>query len=154
MAAGIASFLPRLAVLVLVALGATAGLTFAAGSDLATPPAVTTPSGPPGPLVVPDVRHQAFVFAKGTLGDAGFAWRVVGPVHGYAPNVVVLQSPEPGTRVVDTGAPLVTLTLERNSGYAEGGEPADSSPYPATAVEPADLAGDPLGPAVPASASQ
>jgi len=30
----------------------------------------TVDTAPAAPLVVPDVRNQAFVFAKGTLGDA------------------------------------------------------------------------------------
>jgi PASTA domain-containing protein len=150
------SFLPhplvtRLAILVLVALGATAGLTYAAGSQLASPPAAQAVStAPPAPVVVPDVRNQAFVFAKGALEEAGFAWRVSGSVQGYAANVVVSQSPAAGTRVVPTGAPLVTLILKRNGSYPESGEAEDASPYAATAVEPTDLAGNPIGPAAPA----
>jgi hypothetical protein len=154
MAERLPSVLPRIAALVLVALAATAGMTYAAGSQLGSAPAVpneaTTPTPP---LVVPDVRNQAFVFAKGTLEDAGFAWRVDGSVHGYAPNVVVSQSPAAGTRVVDSGAPLITLTLRRNGSYAQAGQPADTSPYQATAPEPADLAGRQIGPAAPARAT-
>jgi hypothetical protein len=147
------SFLPhplvtRVAILVLVALGATAGLTYAAGSQLASPPAAQTVStAPPAPVVVPDVRNQAFVFAKGALEEAGFSWRVSGAVKGYAANVVVSQSPAAGSRVVPTGAPLVTLTLKRNGSYPQTGEAEDVSPYAATAVEPTDLAGNPIGPA-------
>ncbi len=100
---------------------------------------------------MPDVRNQAFVFAKGTLADAGFAWRVVGSVHGYAANIVVSQSPAAGTHVIDTGAPLVTLTLKRNGSYTEAGDAADTSPYPGTVVQPSDLAGNPIGPANPAA---
>src|SRR6266478_19358 len=121
MAQRLPSFLPRIAALVLVALAATAGITYAAGSQLGSAPAVpttaTTPA--PQPLVVPDVRNQAFVFAKGTLEDAGFAWHVLGSVHGYAANTVAAQSPAPGTRVLDTGAPLITLTLKRNTAYPQ-----------------------------------
>jgi beta-lactam-binding protein with PASTA domain len=147
-------FLP-VAVIVLVALGATAGLTLAAGSTVASAPAVpTVNTTPPAPLVVPDVRNQAFVFAKGTLADAGFAWRVAGSVQGYAANIVIGQSPAAGTHVIDTGAPLVTLTLKRNSTYNQVGEAADTSPYPATAVEPSDLAGNPIGPAAPAKTAK
>ncbi len=153
MASRLHPILPRIAILVLVALGATAGMTFAAGSQVGSAPAVpTVTSPPPAPLFVPDVRNQAFVFAKGTLGDAGFAWRVAGSVHGYAPNVVVSQTPAAGTRIVDTGAPLVTLTLKRNGSYTESGQPADLSPYAGTAVTPADAAGNPIGPAAPAKA--
>jgi hypothetical protein len=154
MAQRLPSFLPRIAALVLVALAATAGITYAAGSQLGSAPAVpttaTTPA--PQPLVVPDVRNQAFVFAKGTLEDAGFAWRVSGSVHGYAANVVVSQSPAAGTRVVNDGSPLVTVTLRRNGTYKQTGEAADVSPYPAAAVHPADLSGNPIGPASPATA--
>jgi len=146
------TFLPRIAVLVLVVLGATAGLTLAAGGQVPTAPAVpTVDTAPVPPLVVPDVRNQAFVFAKGTLADAGFAWRVNGSVHGYAANIVVSQSPAGGTRVVDTGAPLITLTLKRNSSYAQSGDAADTSPYPGTVVQAADLAGNAIGPAAPAA---
>jgi hypothetical protein len=153
MAERLPSVLPRIAALVLVALAATAGMTYAAGSQLGSAPAVPTSAAPTPPLVVPDVRNQAFVFAKGTLEDAGFAWRVAGSVHGYAPNVVVSQSPEAGTRVVDSGAPLITLTLRRNSSYPQAGEATDTSPYQATAPEPADLAGRAIGPAAPAPAT-
>jgi PASTA domain len=147
-------FLP-LALIVLVALGATAGLTLAAGSTVASAPAVpTVNTTPAAPLVVPDVRNQAFVFAKGTLADAGFAWRVAGSVQGFAANIVVGQSPAAGSHVIDTGAPLVTLTLKRNGTYDQVGEAADTSPYPATAVEPSDLAGNPIGPAAPAKTAK
>ena len=50
-------------------------------------------------------RNHAFVFAKGTLADAGFAWKVVGSVYGYAANVVVSQSPAGGTHVAGAGGP-------------------------------------------------
>ena len=153
MAERLPSVLPRIAVLVLVALAATAGMTYAAGSQLGSAPAVPNGTAPTPPLVVPDVRNQAFVFAKGTLEDAGFAWRVAGSVHGYAPNVVVSQSPAAGTRVVDSGAPLITVTLRRNSSYPQAGEATDTSPYQATAAQPSDLAGRPIGPAAPATAA-
>src|SRR3979409_488737 len=61
-------------------------------------------------IIVPDVRGQAYVFAEGILEDTGFAWRVPSG-NGFAANTVVGQSPMPGTRVIDTGAPAVTLTL-------------------------------------------
>ena len=85
-------------------------------------------------LVVPNVRREAFVFAKGQLQDAGFAWKVTGGNQGYAANVVVSQSPAPGTRVIDTGAPLVTVKLDGNKTYHATGEPENTSPYSATAV--------------------
>jgi hypothetical protein len=84
-------------------------------------------------LVVPSVLGQAYVFAKGTLEDAGFSWYVAGR-NGFAPNTVVAQSPAPGTRVVNTGAPLVTLKVARTRGYAESGTPDNKSPYRGTAV--------------------
>jgi hypothetical protein len=78
------------------------------------------------------VRHEAFVFAKGALQDGGFAWRVTGGVHGFPANTVVEQSPAPGTKLVDTGAPLVTIKLARNGKYKQTGEPQDVSPYAPT----------------------
>jgi hypothetical protein len=153
MVARLPAFVPRIAVIALVALLATAGLTYAAEQTLVSTPA---PTAAPAPvqaravLVVPDLRRQAFVFAKGALQDAGFAWRVVGGAKGFAANVVVSQSPAPGTRVFDTGAPLVKLTLVRNSKYTQGGLPEDSSPYRATAVQLASAASLAVPEAAPA----
>ena len=42
----------------------------------------------PADELVPDVRDQAYVFAKTSLEEAGFAWRVTGGVQGYAANKV------------------------------------------------------------------
>jgi beta-lactam-binding protein with PASTA domain len=84
-------------------------------------------------LRVPNVRSQAFVFASGTLEDAGFGWKVRGSVHGFPANVVVNQMPKPGTRVVDTGAPTITLWLARGSS-PEIGLPQDRSPYGASLI--------------------
>jgi hypothetical protein len=84
-------------------------------------------------LVVPNVQGQAYVFAEGILEDAGFAWHVTGG-NGFAANTVVTQSPKPGTRVRDTGAPLVTLTVVRNNSYPERGTPENRAPYRGTAV--------------------
>ena len=91
--------LPRFLAIVVVCVLASTAVTFAAGNG-ATPPATpATPATPaePAALVVPDVRDQAYVFAKGTLEDAGFAWKLEGGAPGYAANVVVRQSPSPGT---------------------------------------------------------
>jgi hypothetical protein len=130
MTAGIFARVPRLAVLVVGALLATATLTLAATSTVSTPPAVApTPVSEPDPLVVPDVRHQAYVFAKGTLEEGGFAWRVEGSVKGFAANVVASQSPAPGTKLIADGTPTIVLRLERNSSYAQEGSPEDVSPY-------------------------
>jgi PASTA domain len=141
----ISARLPHAAAIALVALAATAGLTYAAGQGIGSsaPPATSTQSAPTT-VVVPDVVNQAFVFAKGSLEDSGLAWKVTGSVHGYPSNTVVSQSPAAGTKLLDTGAPLVTLTLKRNAGYAQAGEPEDASPYAATADQPAELASQPL----------
>ncbi len=130
MTAGLFARAPRLAVLVAVALLTTAGLTFAASSTLSaspTTPPETTSELPP--LVVPDVRHQAYVFAKGMLEQGGFAWRVEGGVRGYSANLVAAQTPAPGTKLSGGGAPTIVLRLERNAGYAQQGTPEDKSPY-------------------------
>ena len=83
-------------------------------------------------LVVPEVRRQVYVFAKGILAEAGFAWRVEGPVKGHAGNFVATQTPGPGVAVVDTGLPTVVLSLERNPEYEERGLPENASPYEGT----------------------
>ena len=151
MASRLRAHLPRVALFVLLGLAATAALTYAAGRPVsAKPTALTTAAPAAPPLVVPDVRNQAFVFAKGALEDAGFAWRVAGSVHGYAANTVAAQSPAAGTRVLDTGAPLITVTLHRNSAYPQSGSSEDVSPYRGTVLEPANLAAA-VGPAHPAA---
>jgi beta-lactam-binding protein with PASTA domain len=83
----------------------------------------------PATLTVPSVVGIAFVFAKSQLGDEGFSWRVAGSVHGYPANTVIGQSPAPGTVVVDTGAPPVTVRLRHNGSYVEHGTPEDRSPF-------------------------
>jgi hypothetical protein len=150
MAVPLRAHLPRVALFVLLGLAATATLTYAAGRRIGSTPPAAAAAAPTPPLVVPDVKNQAFVFAKGSLEDAGFAWRVLGSVHGYAANTVAAQSPAPGTRVLDTGAPLITLTLKRNSGYSQVGTAEDASPYAGTVLQPADLAAA-VGPARPAA---
>ena len=134
MALRAAAHLPRLVVLGAVFLFAGATLTYGAAQRISADatPKSTVPATAPT-VVVPDLTGQAFVFAKGSLEDAGFAWRVVGPVHGYAVNRVVSQSPAAGTKLKDTGAPTVTVSLAR-SAYAETGQPEDVSPYIGTAV--------------------
>jgi hypothetical protein len=131
MALRIATRLPRLAIVGVVLLLASATLAVGAAKRL-----TAVPNGASAPLtaatmVVPDVTGQAFVFAKGTLEDTSFAWRVVGGVHGYAVNKVSSQAPTAGTKLKDTGAPTITVTLERTA-YPERGEPADVSPYQGT----------------------
>jgi hypothetical protein len=137
MAARLALLAPRLIALVVIWLLAAASWTLAAGGPSATP-ATTAPAGAgepakPEALVVPDVRRQAYVFAKGILQDAGFAWKVRGKVDGYAGNVVASQDPAPGTKVADNGAPVVVVTLKRGE-YAERGLPENMSPYEGTPV--------------------
>ena len=135
MAARFAAIVPRMAVVGLVWLFATATLTYAAGEKLTTTPAkVPAPVATPRPtLIVPDIRGQAFVFAKGILEDGGFGWRVTGSVQGYATNVVATQEPAPGTRVEDTGAPTLKLTM-RHGAYPQDGMPQNSSPYAGTSI--------------------
>ena len=127
--------LPRVFVVVVVALLATATITFAAETrgGPTTPPASQSTASKI--LLVPDVRGQAYVFAKSTLEEAGFAWRVTGGVQGYAANFVSSQSPAPGTRVYDTGAPMVAVILRANSRYPQAGTPENTSSFPGTALE-------------------
>ena len=114
----------------------SATIALAAGQQTWTP-AARPLADPPKPtvLTVPDVRGQTYVFAQGMLEDDGFAWRVTGPVGGYAANSVASQTPAPGTRVFDTGFPTVTLGLSRSLDYPEAGTPANSSPYRGTPLE-------------------
>lgn len=147
-------FLPRIAVVVLVALAASAGLTFAAGKQIQASAPKAAPAAPRKieTIVVPDLRNQAFVFAKGQLEDLGFAWRVGGSVRGYAANTVVSQSPPAGTKLINTGSPLITLTLARNAKYAQTGAPEDASPYTATRLRLADVAVAPVAAPKPKAA--
>jgi len=140
MTAGFFGRLPRVA-LIACAIGlVSATIAFAASSTLSSPstPATTPEAVKPVALVVPDVRKQAYVFAKGSLEQEGFAWRVEGAVPGYAANVVVSQVPAAGSRVVPDGAPIVVLRLSRNSGYKQEGTPENVAPYPG---KPARLVG-------------
>jgi hypothetical protein len=134
MAPRLAALLPRLAALTLIWLLATSTITFAAaGEELeSAPPATAAAPKASEFLIVPDVRRQAYVFTKGILEDAGFAWRVKGAVRGFAANTVAVQFPAPGVKVVDTGAPTILLRLARNAEYAERGLPENSSPHEGT----------------------
>lgn len=132
MAARLTVLLPRLLALVVIWLLGAATYTLAAESRSApkSASAIARPaSEPPKFLRVPDVRSKAYVFAKGILQDAGFAWRIEGGIQGYAANTVVGQSPAPTTRVYDNGEPTVVLVLERNKAYGERGLPENESPY-------------------------
>jgi hypothetical protein len=130
------ALLPRAVLVAMAWILATAAFTLAADktSIIGPQPATTAAPVPPPVLTVPSVDAQAFVFAKGILEDAGFGWRVSGPVHGYSGNKVVSQSPAAGTHVIDTGAPMIVLRLARGP-YAEKGTPEDSSSYQATAIK-------------------
>jgi hypothetical protein len=133
----------RLSALVLgvVALLATSALTYAANQQITSKPRATPRVKVVSlTLVVPDVRRQIYVFAKGMLVDAGFAWKVEGSVRGFAANTVATQSPPPGLRVLDNGAPTIVLTLARNVKYGEKGTPEQTSPYAGTPVWPATSA--------------
>jgi PASTA domain len=139
MALRIATRLPRLVIVGVVLLLASATLAVGAAKRL-----TAVPKGAPAPvaaptLLVPDITGQAFVFAKGSLEDTGFAWHVTGSVRGYAANKVASQIPAPGTRVKDTGAPTITVVLTRTS-YPQQGQPEDVSPYIGTSVQPVGLA--------------
>ena len=151
MALRIATRLPRLAIVGVVLLLASATLAVGAAKRM-----TAVPNGAPAPvavatLVVPDVSGQAFVFAKGTLEDTGFAWQVIGSVHGYAVNNVASQSPPAGTRVRDTGAPTISVTLKRTP-YPERGNPEDVSPYAGTSLQPVGVKTTSVTPVAPVPA--
>ena len=135
----LSAFLPRLVALTVIWLLATTALTYAAAKRMVTTVKPTkTPVAPEARkvIVVPDVRRQAYTFAKGILADAGFAWKLRGSAPGFAANTVASQSPLPGTRVVDTGAPTIVLRLE--AGGRQIGTPEAESPFPGTAIQLAD----------------
>ena len=138
MAARLATLAPRLIALVVIWLLAAASWTLAAGGPTPSDPAAPAPAAgqpaAPDVLVVPDVRKQTYVFAKGILQDDGFAWRVKGKVEGFAANSVATQTPAPGTKVIDNGAPTVVVTLKRSSEYEERGVPENESPYEGSPV--------------------
>jgi len=125
----------RLVAIVTLALVTVVPFAFAAGPHHAAaakaplrPAARTLPT-----LVVPDVVGQPYVFAEGALEDSGFAWHVAGG-NGFSAATVVAQFPSPGTHVLNTGAPLVTLKVKRNRAYPQRGKPENKSPYHGTAV--------------------
>jgi hypothetical protein len=142
MAVRLAALLPRAVIVALVWILGTAAFTLAADNTIVGPSSPNPAAGAAAAqteLVVPSVSGQAYVFAKGILEDSGFAWRVVGSVRGYSSNRVLTQSPAAGTRVIDTGAPTVTVRLVRGP-YAQLGRPLDTAPYRGTAIRLAGLA--------------
>ena len=135
MAARLTALLPRLLALTVIWLLGAATYTLAADKvPSAKHEQKAEAASKPHVLTVPDVRKKAYVFAKGILQDAGFAWRVEGSVKGYAANSVTVQRPAQGTKVIDNGAPVVVLTLSRNTTYGESGLPENSAPYKGTRI--------------------
>jgi len=135
MAARLTALLPRFLALTVIWLLGAATYTLAADTvPIAKHEKKAEAAAKPHVLMVPDVRKKAYVFAKGILQDAGFAWRVDGNVKGFSANTVTVQRPAPGTKVIDNGAPLVVLSLSRNTTYGESGLPENSAPYKATRV--------------------
>ena len=123
--------LPRLTAVAAAGLLVSATISLAADKPVMAKPAAHM-AAHRQVLTVPDVRNQMFVFASGMLEDGGFGWKVRGAVGGYPSNVVVAQSPKPGTRVIDTGSPTITLHLLRRG--AQLGQPQDRSPYGASLI--------------------
>jgi hypothetical protein len=128
--------LPRVTAVAAVVLLLSATISLAADKPAVAKKPAAHASKPQKVMIVPDVRGQLFVFASGMLEDGGFGWKVRGAVHGYPANRVVSQSPKPGTRVIDTGAPTITLQLAPGHG-AELGQPQDRSSYGASLIRPA-----------------
>jgi hypothetical protein len=128
---------PRLiAALVVVSALASGAIALAAAQGSPAPAVKPAPVAASRAMMrVPAVQGKAYVFAKGILEDAGFAWQVKGKVRGYAANVVVRQVPAAGTIVVDNGAPTLKLTLQRNTAYEQHGTPENSSPYTGSRVK-------------------
>jgi hypothetical protein len=107
------------------ALLASATITFAMTGD--PNPGVEAPAEiRPAKAVVPELVGLPYVFAKGVLSDAGYAWRVEGDVDGYAGNIVASQKPAAGTTLAAGSSPIV-LRLKRNPEYQERGVPENSS---------------------------
>jgi PASTA domain len=142
------TLLPPAVVVALAWVLGTAAFTFAADQTqlIGSTPKPNPGAAQPPELTVPSVTGQAFVFAKGMLEDSGFAWHVVGSIHGYAGNQVIAQSPAAGTRVVDTGAPTIVLNPVRGK-YAENGVPEDTPSYTGTAIKLAGVT-EPAAPKV------
>ena len=124
--------LPRLTAVAAAGLLVSATISLAADKPtMAKKPAHA--AKPQQVMVVPDVRGQLFVFASGALEDSGFGWKVRGSVEGYPSNLVVDQAPKPGTHVLNTGNPTITLHLARKG--AQVGEPQNRSPYGASLIK-------------------
>jgi len=125
--------LPRLTAVAAAGLLVSATISLAADKPAAMQKPANHSQSAQRVMVVPDVRNQMFVFASGMLEDGGFGWKVRGSVGGYPSNVVYAQSPKPGTHVLDTGQPTITLHLVRKG--SEAGEPQNRSPYGASLIK-------------------
>ena len=125
--------LPRLTAVAAAGLLVSATISLAADKPMRAKESAHNGASQRQVMIVPDLRHQLFVFASGALEDSGFGWSVRGSVHGFPANVVVNQSPKPGTRVIDTGAPKITLWLARGKS-PQLGKPQDRSSYGASLI--------------------
>jgi hypothetical protein len=125
---------------------ATATIALATQGQVVVPAPAPVPVAKPAVLTVPDVRNEAYVFAKGVLEDAGFAWRLgPGSAPGFAGYRVVSQFPAAGVHVIDTGAPTLVLRVARDPHYRpQGHQPEGSAPYRGTAIRLADAASAPV----------
>jgi beta-lactam-binding protein with PASTA domain len=124
--------LPRVLVLATAILLVSATISLAADKPTTATTPKTHSKKQQQVMVVPSVTGQLFVFASGSLEDAGFGWKVRGAVGGYQSNMVVGQSPKAGTHVLDTGEPTITLRLERKG--TQLGTPQNRSPYGASLI--------------------
>lgn len=126
MAARLTALLPRLLALTVIWLLGAATFTLAAEKKPGVAqPTASAPEAKPEVLVVPDVRGKAYVFAKGILQDAGFAWRVQGAVQGYSANAVIYQTPAPSSA-------SSTTARRRLSCASRGTQPTASAACPRT----------------------
>ena len=125
---------PRVTAVLAAGLLVSATISLAADKPATATKPATHAATPQQVMVVPNVTGQLFVFASGSLEDSGFGWKVRGSVGGYPANMVVSQAPQPGTHVLDTGAPTITLHLERGKS-AQLGQPQDRSPYGASLIK-------------------
>ena len=98
MAARLTALLPRFLALTVIWLLGAATYTLAADTvPIANHETNAEAVAKPHVLTVPDVRKKAYVFAKGILQDAGFAWRVDGAVKGFSANTVTVLAAKPLT---------------------------------------------------------
>ena len=135
MALRLSTILPRVFVIAVVALLATATLTFASstrgGPAVNTPVAATAKADPARPgRPRPGLRLRQEHPRGGRIRLARDR-----RVQGYAANLVASQSPAPGSRVYDTGAPLISLGLKLNTHYPQTGSPENVSSFAGTVIQ-------------------